>query len=101
MAFIETVSLEVWGAAEDEVLINEIIKSFKAEYAGQAVFDNKNPPHLSREGIGGGFFSVTSFILCKVQRSPRWRCGSKAGDHRYCCPCNRRQGRGGEAPRGS
>ncbi len=34
-----TVSLKVWGSEEDEALINEIIKSFKAEYSGQADFD--------------------------------------------------------------
>ncbi len=34
-----TVALEVWGSEEDEALINEIIKSFKAEYSGQANFD--------------------------------------------------------------
>ncbi len=33
------VTLEVWGSEEDEALINEIIKSFKAEYSGQADFD--------------------------------------------------------------
>lgn len=33
------VSLTVWGAEEDEVLIGEIIKSFEEEYAGQAQFD--------------------------------------------------------------
>ena len=32
----ETISLTVWGAAEDEALLEEIISSFEARYAGEA-----------------------------------------------------------------
>ncbi|MBE5834209.1 MAG: maltose ABC transporter substrate-binding protein, partial [Butyrivibrio sp.] len=33
------VSLRVWGADEDEELINQIISSFKTQYSSQATFD--------------------------------------------------------------
>lgn len=35
----ETVDLVVWGAEEDEALLNRIIESFQAEYQGQADFN--------------------------------------------------------------
>lgn len=35
---VETVQLTVWGAEEDEVLLQEIIGSFQSQYAGQADF---------------------------------------------------------------
>ena len=34
-----TVSLTVWGAEEDQALLNEIVDSFKKEYGSQAQFD--------------------------------------------------------------
>ena len=34
----ETVALTVWGAEEDEALLQQIFASFKAHYAGQADF---------------------------------------------------------------
>ena len=34
-----TVELTVWGAEEDEALLQEIFSSFQAHYAGEAVFD--------------------------------------------------------------
>ena len=34
----ETVALTVWGAEEDEALLQEIIASFQARYAGEASF---------------------------------------------------------------
>lgn len=34
----ETIALTVWGAEEDEALLQEIFTSFKAHYAGQASF---------------------------------------------------------------
>ena len=34
----ETVALTVWGAEEDEALLQEIFASFQSHYAGQAVF---------------------------------------------------------------
>ena len=33
-----TVSLTVWGAEEDEALLQEIFASFKAQYAGESDF---------------------------------------------------------------
>ena len=35
---IETVTLTVWGAEEDEALLQEIFSSFQARYAGEASF---------------------------------------------------------------
>ena len=37
-AAAETVALTVWGAEEDEALLQEIFASFQSHYAGQAVF---------------------------------------------------------------
>ncbi|MDE7042064.1 MAG: maltose ABC transporter substrate-binding protein, partial [Oscillospiraceae bacterium] len=34
----QTVSLTVWGAEEDEALLQEIFASFQARYAGEASF---------------------------------------------------------------
>lgn len=34
-----TVSLTVWGAEEDQALLNEVVDSFKKEYGSQAQFD--------------------------------------------------------------
>ena len=34
----ETVALTVWGAEEDEALLQEIFASFQSQYAGQASF---------------------------------------------------------------
>jgi arabinogalactan oligomer/maltooligosaccharide transport system substrate-binding protein len=38
-AALETVDLVVWGAEEDEALLNQIIESFQAEHQGQADFN--------------------------------------------------------------
>ncbi|WP_081846726.1 extracellular solute-binding protein [Butyrivibrio sp. AE3004] len=39
------VTLRVWGAKEDEELINQIISSFAAQYKGQATFNISFEPH--------------------------------------------------------
>ena len=40
----ETVALTVWGAEEDEALLQQIFASFKAHYAGQADFQITDQP---------------------------------------------------------
>ena len=40
----QTVELTVWGAEEDEALLQEIFASFQAQYAGQAHFRTPSPP---------------------------------------------------------
>ena len=94
----QTVELTVWGAEEDEALLQEIFASFQAQYAGQADFRITYQPQSEsscKDVLLGDLEGGRMYLPLRTIRCPPWppRAGSTPFQTRTvsAAPISRRQ----------